>query len=80
MVGLTVYFGSYDFILEALMRKLNLDLMTLSFQAGGVAGMVTWSIIYPIHYVKVKIQNDDLENPKYKSATQCAKETLSKRN
>lgn len=42
------------------MKLIGVDKMTAAFQAGGVAGMLTWSIIYPIHYVKVKIQTDSL--------------------
>ena len=63
IAGLTIYFGSYDFVLQSMMSMFGLDLMTASFQAGGVAGMLTWSAIYPIHYVKVKVQNDSLDNP-----------------
>ena len=77
MIGLSVYFGSYDFILENMMRIFSLDILTASFHAGGVAGMLTWAVVYPIHYLKVKIQNDDLVNPKYKSATSIAKDILS---
>ena len=55
-----VYFGSYDYILESLMRIFHLDILTASFQAGGIAGMATWAVVYPVHYLKVKIQNDDL--------------------
>ena len=73
MAGLSVYFGSYHYIFDMLIHRFGFDLINGSFQAGGLAGLLGWAIAYPVHYIKVKIQCDDLENPKYRSATQCAK-------
>lgn len=42
-----------------------------SFFSGGFAGATTWFIMYPVDYVKTRIQSDSLENPQYKNAIDC---------
>lgn len=34
-----------------------------SLLSGGLAGVLTWTVMYPVDYVKTKIQSDSLENP-----------------
>lgn len=69
-LGLGVYFGVYDILmLKARAKKYN-DKMS-SLLSGGISGVVTWSVMYPVDYVKTLIQSDSLTSPKFKNATQC---------
>lgn len=70
-IGLSIYFGAYDQLLPILLTN-GIDMTKAAFYAGGIAGLATWIFIYPIHYVKVKIQCDDINNPRFKSSLQCA--------
>lgn len=38
--------------------------------------MVSWSIMYPVDYVKTRFQSDSLDAPKYKNAFDCFKQEL----
>ena len=39
--------------------------------AGGVAGLLSWVIGYPVDFIKTKIQSQDLDNRKYKGMSDC---------
>jgi solute carrier family 25 (mitochondrial carnitine/acylcarnitine transporter), member 20/29 len=39
--------------------------------AGGIAGVIDWTVMYPVDYVKTLIQSDSLTNPRYKSGIEC---------
>lgn len=39
--------------------------------SGGLAGLSSWVIGYPIDYIKTKIQSQDLDEKKYKNAWDC---------
>ena len=39
--------------------------------AGGVAGLSSWVIGYPIDYLKTKIQSQDLDNKQYRGIWNC---------
>jgi solute carrier family 25 (mitochondrial carnitine/acylcarnitine transporter), member 20/29 len=39
--------------------------------AGGLAGLASWFIGYPIDFIKTKIQSQDLDEKKYKGIRQC---------
>jgi hypothetical protein len=36
--------------------------------SGGLAGVATWALMYPVDYAKTKIQSDSLTNPQYKNS------------
>lgn len=38
--------------------------------AGGIAGVATWTAMYPVDYAKTRMQNDSLSTPQFKSALQ----------
>jgi hypothetical protein len=42
-----------------------------SFLSGGLAGVATWGLLYPVDLVKTKIQADSLENPEFKNSIDC---------
>jgi Mitochondrial carrier protein len=56
---LGVYFGSYDFWMS-FFRKDGEVSKVASFFSGGFAGATTWFIMYPVDYVKTRIQSDSL--------------------
>jgi len=39
-----------------------------SLLSGGIAGVSTWTVMYPVDYVKTRIQSDSLSNPEYKNS------------
>ena len=44
--------------------------------SGGLAGIATWTLLYPVDLVKTKIQSDSLDNPKYKNGIDCFRQML----
>ena len=44
--------------------------------SGGLAGIATWTLLYPVDLVKTKIQSDSLDNPKYKNSVDCFRQML----
>lgn len=72
--ALAIYFTSY----EVLMRKLNSQSshvsLTSALLAGGTAGLITWTITYPIDYIKTLIQTDSIEKPRHTSMLGYLKE------
>lgn len=71
-----VYFAAY----EASKRKISKGKKEASpldmFLAGGVAGVVSWLLIYPIDVVKSRIQEDSLTQPKYKGMVDCFSKSI----
>ena len=66
---LGVYFGTYDTLMYyARENKYPEKLSNLI--AGGIAGIATWTSMYPIDYAKTRIQSDSLTSPQFKRATQ----------
>ena len=39
--------------------------------SGGMAGLISWVIGYPVDFLKTKIQSQDLDNRKFKNAKDC---------
>ena len=54
-----IYFGSYDIIKSTLLQQQQLQHQTLlaSIIAGGIAGSLSWAIIYPLDLIKTRIQS-----------------------
>lgn len=72
---LGIYFGTYDFCMSYF-RKDGKVPMLGSLLSGGLAGVATWSVMYPVDYVKTRIQSDSLENPQYKNSIDCFQKEL----
>eukprot|EP00051_Salpingoeca_urceolata_P008822 m.109190 g.109190 ORF g.109190 m.109190 type:complete len:257 (-) comp15963_c0_seq2:36-806(-) len=75
-------FGAYFVAYEAVLRGIRspedsrtFEFLKLNF-AGGVAGVVGWSVIYPIDVVKSKLQTQSLTEPQFRGAWHCAQQLL----
>ncbi|KAF7270129.1 hypothetical protein GWI33_016870 [Rhynchophorus ferrugineus] len=66
-------FGSYFFTYEFLTKRDDeLPVSTLSMlMAGGIAGVVSWALVYPIDVIKSRYQIDGVVSSKYTSSYQC---------
>lgn len=66
-----VYFASYELV--KLKLQMNKDSSTPfeMFVAGGVGGVLSWAVIYPLDVVKTRIQSDCLIKPKYIGIKDC---------
>lgn len=49
-VSCGIYFSSYNYLRE---KQIN------SFLSGGISGVISWTIIYPIDTIKTRIQSDN---------------------
>lgn len=67
-------FSAYFFTYEALMKYGSSSTLEMLF-AGGMAGVVSWLITYPIDVVKTRIQSDGIKGDpiKYKGTIHCIK-------
>jgi solute carrier family 25 (mitochondrial carnitine/acylcarnitine transporter), member 20/29 len=70
-----VYFGTYDFLIRYFTENGKIS-RTGSFLSGGLAGVATWFVMYPVDYVKTRVQSDSLENPRYRNAIDCFKQEM----
>lgn len=68
-----VYFGTYDFLKRFFTVDGKLS-QHGSFLSGGISGVTTWFIMYPVDYIKTRVQSDSLDAPKYKNAIDCFKQ------
>lgn len=54
-----------------MIRVFNKDIdnpaLASALLSGGLAGLATWLVVYPIDYIKTLIQSDSLHNPKHNS-------------
>lgn len=75
---MAIYFTSY----ELLMRQWNSELAPISLAtallAGGLAGVATWTLTYPIDYIKTLVQTDSLDKPRQTSMLGYLREELNK--
>ena len=56
-LGFSVYFASYNTIKDHLRYQLGPEHIWLpSIFAGGIAGFYSWGVVYPIDYIKSRIQ------------------------
>lgn len=49
-----------------------------SFLSGGLAGATTWTVMYPVDYIKTRIQSDSLEAPQYRNSIDCFRKEFGK--
>lgn len=69
------YFGFYEWGMRIASpdgQNSALAPISAAFFNGGLAGMFSWLLTYPLDYIKTLVQCDDLSNRKYKSAWACA--------
>jgi solute carrier family 25 carnitine/acylcarnitine transporter 20/29 len=71
-----VYFAAY----EATKRKFQGEEMTASpsqtFLSGGLAGVISWLLVYPVDVIKSRLQEDSLIQPKYKGMRDCFEQSI----
>jgi solute carrier family 25 carnitine/acylcarnitine transporter 20/29 len=67
---LGIYFGTYD-AFQTLFKSYNFTPQGSSLLSGGFAGVATWIVMYPVDYVKTRIQSDSLTNPEFKNSVDC---------
>jgi hypothetical protein len=44
--------------------------------AGGLAGVLSWMVVYPVDIVKSILQTQDLRNPQYTTMMECGRHVL----
>ena len=76
------YFSTYDFLCRAALRHRGLshvDQLSPTFisVAGGLGGIMAWVVSYPADVVKSRYQIDGMDGgtPRYKSATDCFRQS-----
>jgi hypothetical protein len=74
---LGVYFGTYDFLMRYFKHEGKVS-KSNTLLAGGLAGVATWTAMYPVDYVKTRIQNDSLTNPVYRNSIDCFRTEIKK--
>lgn len=67
-----IYFSSYQYTYDSL-QKYNINENIKYFLSGGLAGLYSWSLLYPFEVVKTRIQVDsiDKKNRKYQGIGDC---------
>lgn len=73
-----VYFAGYEFLTEKITDSKG-NVKTLSLLcAGGLAGVMSWVVIYPLDVVKSRLQADGMNGgaKKYKGLWDCAKKSF----
>ena len=74
MLAMGIYFTSYHLIKHHMNTNNESSQALKHFKvmlAGGLAGLTSWVIGYPIDFLKTKIQSQDLDEKKYKSSWDC---------
>ena len=74
--GYGIYFYSYVYFCDMLTPKHHIDRHTIGpmqlLMAGGLCGMLSWGIIYPLDVIKTRIQVDGfMPHGKYKNHIHC---------
>lgn len=74
-------YGVYFAVYEAMKRKFATPTHpqptpTELFLAGGIAGVVSWLVVYPVDVIKSRLQEDNLSNPKYRSFLDCFRQSI----
>jgi len=76
-----IYFSSYAWIMKHFLKpgQTKDDLrISLIFVIGSISGIFYWITCFPVDVMKTKMQTDNLQNPQYKSAIDCARKTYNK--
>lgn len=67
-----VYFATYEIVKDSFPRNGDSASPLAMFIGGGLGGILSWAVIYPIDVIKTKIQSDDIRKPRYKNMKECA--------
>lgn len=67
ILGFGAYFSSYEFLL----RQVEHPGSFYYIMAGGIAGMCSWIVSYPVDVVKTCIQGDNPLKPDYTGYVDC---------
>lgn len=76
-VGSCLYFLTYERIMRMFVKegqKAADAPIQVSLLAGGMAGISYWAFVYPIDFIKTKIQVDNLADRKYRGMLDCIKQ------
>lgn len=57
----------------------NYNMQASCLLSGGLAGVATWTVMYPFDYIKTRIQSDSLTNPVYKDSMDCLKQEVNRK-
>lgn len=87
--GTAIYFGCYEGYIRWARRKrssVGPDGMIVEakntvgeqMMGGGIAGILFWSAVYPVDYVKTMLQTDSISQPKYAGFLDCVRKTAKK--
>lgn len=71
--SIPIWFTTFEYINEHIENKYLGAII-----GGSTAGALSWSITYPLDYLKSSMQSDDFYNPKYKGYMDCIKKTPTK--
>ncbi|XP_030753270.1 mitochondrial basic amino acids transporter [Sitophilus oryzae] len=68
------YFVSYEMLTR---RDDNLPISTLTMlTAGGLAGVISWALVYPVDVLKSRYQIDGIKSTKYTSSYNCLVQSI----
>lgn len=74
-----IYFSTYEVLIQV-MRGPNKSIQELSplhlVLAGGISGMTSWGLNYPVDVVKSKVQTDGAQGPRLYKTSLCAARDL----
>lgn len=78
--GSGMYFLTYEYLVKRECINKNINRYDISAPKlclfGGLSGYAMWLSVYPVDFVKSRIQTDDLDNPKYKNVRDVIKKTF----
>ncbi|CAO3681331.1 unnamed protein product [Rhizopus microsporus] len=78
-LGTGIYFGGYETMKRQLSGDGNQSGPLVHFLSGGLCGMLSWLLVFPVDVIKTNLQKDImLDNPKYNNAIECAKHLVKK--
>jgi solute carrier family 25 carnitine/acylcarnitine transporter 20/29 len=75
-----IYFSCFEFIKRKMShdRKGSWKEKLKIMLAGGIAGLASWIIGYPIDFLKTKLQSQDLDDKRYTGMRDCFQQTYRK--
>lgn len=78
--GTAIYFGTYEGYIRWARSRRGDTRNTVGEQSmgGGIAGILFWTAVYPVDYVKTMMQTDSITKPKYSGFADCVSKTVAK--
>lgn len=78
--GMGIYFLTYEYLVKRETTEKNIQRFDIPGYKlclfGAASGYAMWFTVYPIDFVKSRLQTDNLENPKYKGIKDVVKYTF----